>query len=123
MRNLQMFVAAAVFTLFSSATAWAAEGWSAWGYITEIDHTNAVTGASNGIWIITDSTIYNDNCSGSVGSYFMPDEGYSPSNTKYKTELAMVMAAYMNNKPIAVYIKGCNTSSNNPLVGAVRIGQ
>jgi hypothetical protein len=50
----------------------------------------------------------------------LPDDAYYTANTKYKTDLAMVMAAYMNNRPIAFYVSGC-TAYGNPIVGVVRV--
>jgi hypothetical protein len=97
----------------ASATA----GWSVTEHITTITSQQGV----NGVFITVDSTVYNDGCS-SPGSYFLPDDAASPSNTKYKSEFAMLMAAYMENKTVQFYLSGCS-SYNAPTVGIITINQ
>ncbi len=110
-------LAVAFLSVFSlPAPAHATATWSGFGFITEIDQQSGY----HGVWIITDTTIANDNCSGTPGSYFLPDDGYSPANAQYKSDLALVMGAYLNNRPVAFYVSGC-TSLGNPLVAAIRV--
>lgn len=107
--------------VFSSA-AHAAPGPSAYGYISEIDHANpAVGGTVHGIWILTaGTTVYNDDCTGTPTAYFLPDENYSPSNSTFKYDFALIMAAYLNGRPISFYVTGCSPY-NNPLVDTIKV--
>ena len=110
--------------LVNNSSAHAAAGWSSWGYISTIDQQNrfAPGGEAHGIWIIPDGTVYNDSCGSSTVAYFLPDDEYpSTPNSKFKQDLALVMSAYHNNRPIAFYISGCYNNSN-PIIAIIRIG-
>jgi hypothetical protein len=77
--------------------------------------------AIHGVFIsMTSPPIYNDNCSGTPASYFLPDDEYSPPNSKYKTDFAMVLSALLNVLPVQFYISGC-TIYGNSIIGVVRL--
>jgi hypothetical protein len=102
---------------FRPALVFAAEGYSTAGHITLVEQELIV----HGVWIITDTAIYNDNCPGSPGEYFLPDDAYpGASNTKFKQDLSLVMAAYMSGRTVSFDIKNCSYVGS-PLIASVRI--
>jgi hypothetical protein len=101
---------------FSARPASATPGWSTSEHITEIQQQQGV----NGAWVFVDSTVYNDICSGSPGTYFLPDDSYSTPNTKWKSQFSMLMAAYMQGKLVNFYISGCSPYGN-PMINVVQI--
>lgn len=108
---------------FSVATALASPGWSDSAYVTRIDQQNdlAGSGAHNGVWIMTDGVVKNDNCGSSPVTYFLADEDYVVPNTKYKSDFAMLMAAYLSSRPISFYVEGCYSSTTSALVSKIRV--
>ena len=121
MKLANALAVALLLNLFSHSVAWATPDWSGYSQITVVNSVNEVAGASNGVYIyVASGSYYNDNCASTPSSYFLPDEAYTPSNSKYKTELAQIMAAYMNQRPVSFYVKGC-LGTSAALVGAVSI--
>jgi hypothetical protein len=116
-KNFFWVVAAAVAACTLSANpASATAGWSVSSHISTIQ----VDTASNGIWITVDATTYNDNCAGSPVTYFLPDDGASPANTKFKSQLSTLMAAYMQGTTVNFYVSGCSTYGN-PVIQVVKL--
>jgi hypothetical protein len=106
-KNFFWVVAAAFATcMLSTSPAFAASGWSVGEHITSIE----VVSSYNGALITPDSTVYNDNCPGSPGTYFLPDDAASPANPKYKSQLALLMAAYVEGKTLNFYIYNCSSN-------------
>jgi hypothetical protein len=121
MKVIHILTIALICNLFVNVSAWAASDWSSYSQITVVNSVNEVAGASNGVYIyVASGSYYNDNCTSTPSSYFLPDEAYTTANSKYKTELAQIMAAYMNQRPVSFYVKGC-LGTSSALVGAVSI--
>lgn len=110
MRTIAFLLASAT-CVFSTSPAIATPGNSTSAHITAISSTSSAS--SPGVWVSTDGTIYNDNCTTTPGQYFLPNESYSPSNTAYKSQFAQLMAAYMTGKTVSFFISGCYGTSSS----------
>lgn len=113
-----LFALTILFRLLNASTALAEQHWGPLQHVIGISQQSGF----NGVWVIVDTTVANDNCPSAVGSYFLPDEGYSPPNPKYKSDFAIVMAAYLTGRYIDFYVAGC-FNGNSPIIAALNTGQ